>query len=458
MAEKDIEGVFQRQKTFFATGKTLDYKFRLNALKKLKQAIKENEKAISEALWKDLHKSEFESYMAEIGFVLEEIGYHIKHLKKWMKPKRVPSGITMFPASTYKYFEPLGSVLIIAPWNYPFQLTLAPLIGAISAGDTAIIKPSEYSQNVSAVLEKLISDIFPEEYIRVTTGDAKVSQELLKLKFDHIFFTGSPRVGQIVYKAAAANMVPVTLELGGKSPCIVDETAKLKLAAKRIMWGKLLNAGQTCIAPDYLLVHKSVKEKLLPLLKKEIETFFGENPAENDEYPHIISKPNIERLAALIKDAEIYYGGNYDMESKYFQPTILNNVSFTDAVMQQEIFGPVLPVIEYEELDEIIKTINDRPKPLALYLFSQRKKVIKKVLQKVPAGGATINDTLMHIVNNKVPFGGVGNSGIGGYHGFYSFERFSNQKPYVKRGTWMDVPIRYAPFGKKLMILKQLMK
>jgi len=458
MAEKGINEYFESQKEYFKSGETLTYKFRLQALKKLKKAIIANEKAIFEALNKDLHKSEFESYMSEVGFILEEIGFHIKKLKKWMKPRRVSSGITMFPACTYDNFEPLGTVLIIAPWNYPFQLTIAPLIGAISAGDTAIIKPSEYSGNTSAIIEKIFSETFPENYIKVLTGDAKVSQELLKLKFEHIFFTGSPRVGHIVYKAAAQNMVPVTLELGGKSPCFVDETAKLKLAAKRIVWGKLLNAGQTCIAPDYLLVHKSVKDKLLPLLVEYIENFFGKNPAENKEYPHIISKPNIERLSVLIKDSEIYYGGNYDSETKYFQPTILNNVSFDDPVMQQEIFGPIIPVIEYENLDEVIKTVNSRPKPLALYIFSGNKKTQKYILNRVPAGGATVNDTLMHIVNNKIPFGGVGNSGIGGYHGFYSFKTFSNNKPYVKRGTWMDVPIRYAPFGKKLALLKQLMK
>jgi aldehyde dehydrogenase (NAD+) len=458
MAVPDANGIFELQKAYFKSGETLSYKFRLNALKKLKKAILDNEKAINEALWKDLHKSEFEAYMSEVGFVLEELGYHIRKLRKWMKPRRVSSGITMFPASTYNYFEPLGNVLIIAPWNYPFQLTIAPLIGAISAGNTVIIKPSEYSVNTSKVLEKIISETFSEQYIKVMNGDAKVSQALLKLKFDHIFFTGSPRVGKIVYKAAAENMVPVTLELGGKSPCIVDETAKLKLAAKRIVWGKLLNAGQTCIAPDYLLVHKSVKAKLMPLLKESIEKFFGEDQSVSEEFPHIISKPNIERLATLIDGADIYYGGKYDASEKYFQPTILDNVTFDDPVMQQEIFGPIIPVIEYDDLDKVIETVNARPKPLALYLFTERSSTRRKVLAKVPAGGATVNDTLMHIVNNKIPFGGVGNSGIGGYHGFYSFERFSNNKPFVRRGTWMDVPIRYAPFGKKILILKQLMK
>jgi aldehyde dehydrogenase (NAD+) len=454
----DITGVFEKQRSYFRQGVTKPYAFRIDALRKLKKAIIEHEKEINEALWKDLHKSPFEVYMSEVGFILEEIGYHIKHLKKWMKPKRVSSGITMFPASTYDYFEPLGTILIIAPWNYPFQLTLAPLIGAISAGNTAIIKPSEYSSHTSEIMEKLLTKTFPEEYIKVINGDAKTSQALLKLNFDHIFFTGSPRVGKIVYKAAAENMTPVTLELGGKSPCIVDETAKLSLAAKRIMWGKLLNAGQTCIAPDYLLVHQSVKDKLLPLLKQTIENFFGSDPSSNQEYPHIISEANIERLASLIKDAEIYYGGQYDRKTKYFQPTILDKVSFDDPVMQQEIFGPILPVISYNRLEEVLDIIASKPKPLALYLFSEKNQTQKMVLQRVSAGGATINDTLMHIANNHVAFGGVGNSGIGGYHGYYSFKTFSNNKPYVKRGTWMDVPIRYAPFGKKLAILKRLMK
>ncbi len=459
MSNSDIIKIYDKQKHYFDTGITFSYDFRVKALKKLKKVIIDNEKLIMDALWKDLHKSQFESYMSEIGFVLEELSFHIKKLKGWMKPKKVPSGITMFPAKTYDNFEPLGNVLIISPWNYPFQLTIAPLIGAISAGDTAIIKPSEYSENTSAVLEKIINDNFSEEYIKIITGDAKVSQELLELKFDHIFFTGSPRVGHIVYKAAARNMVPVTLELGGKSPCFVDNTAKLKLSAKRIIWGKLLNAGQTCIAPDYILVHSSVKDKLLPLLVEYIEKFFGKDPFKNEDYPHIISKPNIERLKMLIDGAEIYYGGKYDVESKYFQPTILNNVTFDDAVMQQEIFGPVIPVIEYDNIDDVIKTVNSRPKPLALYIFSESGKIQKKLLREVPAGGATVNDTLMHIVNNKVPFGGVGNSGIGGYHGFYSFKTFSNNKPFVKRGTWMDVPIRYAPYVKsKLAVLKKLMK
>ena len=375
-----------------------------------------------------------------------------------MKPKRVGSGLTMFPATTYRYYEPLGNVLIIAPWNYPFQLLIAPLVGAISAGNTAVLKPSEYSENTATIIEKMIDEVFPENYIKVMTGDAKVSQTLLKLKFDHIFFTGSPGIGKLVMKAAAEQMTPVTLELGGKSPCIVDETAKLKLAATRIMWGKLLNAGQTCIAPDYLLVHESVKENLLPLLTEAVTKFYGDDAKQGPDFPRIISKSNMERLTTLVDGADIYYGGKFDIEEKYFQPTILDNVSFEDAVMQQEIFGPILPVISYRNIEEAIEKVNARPKPLALYLFTERKKTQKQVLQRVPAGGVSINDTLMHIVNNKVPFGGVGNSGIGGYHGFYSFTLFSNPKPYTKRGTWMDIPIRYAPYGKKLGIIKKLMK
>ncbi len=458
MENSNLEQLHKNQQQLFNSAKTIPYAFRIKALKDLKAAIIDHENEIYEALWKDLHKSEFEAYASEIGFVLEELSFHIKKLKGWLKPKKVSSGLTMFPATTYRYHEPLGNILIIAPWNYPFQLLMAPLVGAISAGNTAILKPSEYSANTAAVIEKIIIATFPEEYIKVFTGDAKVSQALLKLKFDHIFFTGSPRVGRIVMKSAAEQMTPVTLELGGKSPCIVDSSAKLKLAATRIMWGKLLNAGQTCIAPDYLLVHSSVKEQLLPLLVDAVEKFFGKDPKQSPDFPRIISKPNMERLSALVEGADIYYGGAIDMEEKYFQPTLLNNVSFDDPVMQQEIFGPILPVITYDDLETVIEKVNARPKPLALYLFSEDSKQQKKVLERIPAGGVTINDTLMHIVNNKVPFGGVGNSGIGGYHGFYSFELFSNAKPFVKRGTWMDMPIRYAPYGNKLKIIKKLMK
>ncbi len=458
MQANKIEQISENQRHFFNTGTTLDYAFRLKALKDLKASILKYEQDIYAALWKDLHKSKFEAYASEIGFVLEELSFHIKHLKRWMKPKRVPSGLTMFPATTYSYYEPLGKVLVIAPWNYPFQLLLAPLVGAISAGNTVILKPSEYSANTASVVEKIINTAFPESYIRVITGDAAVSQTLLKLKFDHIFFTGSPRIGKIVMKAAAEQMTPVTLELGGKSPCIVDKTAKIKPAAKRIMWGKLLNAGQTCIAPDYLFVHQSVKEQLMLALVEAVKEMYGDDVKTSPDFPRIISKPNMERLAALIEGADIYYGGSYDVEDKYFQPTILDNVTFDDAVMQQEIFGPILPVITYSNLDEVIEKVNARPKPLALYLFTQSKKVQKQILERVPAGGVSINDTLMHIVNNRVPFGGVGNSGTGGYHGFYSFQQLSNHKPFVKRGTWMDVPIRYAPYAKKLKIIKWLMK
>ena len=458
MDTNQIEQIYLSQKEFFRTGKTIPYSYRIDALKKLKAAIIRYEDEIYNALWNDLHKSKFETYASEIGFVLEELSFHIKKLKKWMKPAKVKSGLTMFPASTWRYYEPLGNVLIIAPWNYPFQLLMAPLIGAISAGNTAILKPSEYAGKTAAVIEKIIENTFPAGYIKVINGDAKVSQTLLKLKFDHLFFTGSPRIGRIVMKAAAEQMTPVTLELGGKSPCIVDETAKLNLAAVRIMWGKLLNAGQTCIAPDYLLVHSTVKDKLLPMLVNAIEKFYGKNQEESPDFPRIINRANMERLSALIDGADIYYGGNRNIETKYFQPTIVNHVTFDDPVMQQEIFGPVLPVISYDNPDEIIRLINNRPKPLALYLFSENRQLRKKILENVPAGGVTFNDTLMHIVNNKVPFGGVGNSGMGGYHGFYSFELFSNAKPFVKRGTWLDMPVRYAPYGNKLKIIKKLMR
>lgn len=458
MENTSLQTLFENQRYFFATGKTREVAFRKEALKKLRSAILMHEEELYEALHKDLHKSPFESYASEIGFVLEELRFHLKKVKKWAKPKHVGSSIVSFPASAYKTHEPLGTVLIIAPWNYPFQLMMAPLIGAISAGNTVIIKPSEIAENTAAVIEKMMNSSFEKEYIHVVTGGVEVSQTLLKFKFDHIFFTGSPRVGKIVMQSAAKQMVPVTLELGGKSPCIVDETAPLKLTARRIVWGKLLNAGQTCIAPDYLFVHEKIKEPLIKALTEAIKKAYGEDARKSPDYPRIITRANMERLSTLLDGAKIVYGGRYDMKEKYFEPTILDDVNFDLPVMQQEIFGPILPVLTYRDADEIIAQVNARPRPLALYVFSKNSAFRKKIISNIPAGGVTVNDTLMHIVSNKLPFGGVGNSGIGKYHGYYSFETFSNAKPVVYRGTWLDVPIRYAPYGKKLRIVKYLMR
>ncbi len=434
------------------------YAERRDNLIKLRNAIRKFEAEITRALFLDLRKSEFEAYATETGFVLEEFRYHLKHLKRWTKPKRLPTPLTSFPASSKINYEPKGRVLIISPWNYPFQLLVAPLIGALSAGNRVILKPSEISVNTAAVLKKMIDETFPPETVALFNGGAETARELLQLPFDHIFFTGSPRVGKIVMQEAAKHMTPVTLELGGKSPCIVDKDYNLRLAAKRIVWGKLLNAGQTCIAPDYLLVHKEIKDDFIEDLKERIVEVYGNDIKNHPDYPRIISVANMERLKTLIKGADVVFGGEYDVAERYFAPTILDNVTFDMPVMQQEIFGPVFPVLTFEDYDEVVAKINSRPKPLAMYLFSGNKKLQKEMVNRIPAGGVCINDTVMHIANPKLPFGGTGNSGTGKYHGKYSFETFSNAKPVVKRGNWPDVPVRYAPYGKKLKILKLLMR
>lgn len=457
METNPFQELLDDQKKFFLRGRTLDFAFRKSALQKLKTTILEHENDFYDALNRDLHKSHFESYGTEIGFVLEELSFNLKKLRKWMRPEKVSSGLISFPAKSRITYEPLGTVLIIAPWNYPFQLLVAPLIGAIAAGNTVILKPSEISVNTSLALEKIINAAFDEEYVHVVTGGSDVSQQLLTLDFNHIFFTGSPRVGKIVMQAAAKKLIPITLELGGKSPCIVNKDIDLKLAARRIAWGKFLNAGQTCIAPDYLLVHEEIKEVLIQEIEETVHGFFGKDIQQSPDYPRIISRPNMERLATLLEGVKVVSGGNYDVEKRYFEPTIVEDVDFEKPVMQQEIFGPILPVMSFRELDEAIHLINSRPRPLALYVFAASKRFHKKVIAEVPAGGVTVNDTLMHIASNKLPFGGVGNSGIGKYHGFESFKTFSNAKPVVYRGTWLDVPIRYAPYKSKLKIIKRLM-
>ena len=458
METNPYQVLFERQQKFFLTGRTLDLAFRKRALQKLKTTILEHESDFYDALFQDLHKSQFESYATEIGFVLEELSFNMKKLRKWKRPKKVSSGLVSFPAKSRITYEPLGTVLIIAPWNYPFQLLVAPLIGAIAAGNTVILKPSEISVNTGLALEKIINAAFDEEYVHVVTGGSEVSQQLLEIDFNHIFFTGSPRVGKIIMQAAAKKLIPVTLELGGKSPCIVNKDVNLKLAARRIAWGKFLNAGQTCIAPDYLLVHEEIKGALIQEIENAVHQFFGTDIKQSPDYPRIISRPNMERLAMLLEGVKVVSGGNYDLEERYFEPTIIDEADFEKPVMQQEIFGPVLPVISYRELDEAIHLINNRPRPLALYVFASSRNFQKKVVAEVPAGGVTVNDTLMHIASNKLPFGGVGNSGIGKYHGFESFKTFSNAKPVVYRGTWLDVPIRYAPYKSKLKIIKYLMR
>lgn len=456
--EDYIRSIFKKQTSYFSAGHTHNINIRIKNLKLLRSAILDHEDEITEALFKDLGKSKFEAYATETGYILNEIRYHIKQLRYWIKPKRSTTPISNFPASSYTVSEPLGTVLIISPWNYPFQLMIAPLIGAISAGNTAVLKPSEISVATSNILKKIINTTFDTDFIHVIEGDANVAKELIALDFNHIFFTGSAKVGKIVMQEAAKRLIPVTLELGGKSPCIVDNGVNIKLAAKRIVWGKLINAGQTCIAPDYLIVHSEIKEKLIDDIKNIIINFFGEDASESPDYPRIINKANVERLTSLIQKTNIVYGGNHNRDSLYFEPTIIDDVSLDMPIMKQEIFGPLFPILTFESLDTVIDIIHSMPKPLALYLFSNSKKNKRKIVSQISAGGVTINDTLMHFASNKLPFGGVGNSGLGNYHGKFSFDTFSHQKPVVYKGNWLDIPIRYAPFGNKLKILKLFMR
>lgn len=456
----DINLIFNKQKEFFNLGKTKDINFRIEALKKLKKVIKENEDKILEALKRDLGKSNFESYATEIGLVYDEINTHIKNIKRWSKIKKIKSPIVHYPSKSYIYKEPYGVILIIGPFNYPFQLVMAPLVGAISAGNTAIIKPSENTKNTALLLEEIINENFNKEYLRVVSpleGKEAVSF-LLELPFDYIFFTGSIRVGKIVMEKAAKNLVPVTLELGGKSPCIVDKDAKLEIAAKRIVWGKFLNVGQTCVAPDYLCVHRSIRNKLLKLIIEEIHKQFGKDIKSSPDYPRVVNSASLNRLSEYLNDGKIYYGGKIDKNDLYMEPTILTNVDVDSNVMTEEIFGPILPVIEFEDIKDIINFINAREKPLALYYFSENKVNINNILKCTTSGGVTINDTVIHVANGNLPFGGVGNSGIGSYHGKASFDTFTHKRSVMERGTFIEFNIRFAPYKNKINILKKIMK
>ena len=457
---EDINLIFKNQKEFFESGKTINVDYRIKNLKKLNDIIKKNEDKILNELKKDLGKSNFEGYVTEVGILYDDINFHIKNVKKWSSEEKRKSPIVYYPSKSYIYKEPYGVTLIIGPFNYPFQLVIAPLIGAISAGNTAIIKPSENSRNIALLLEKLINENFPEGYLRVVNplGGKETVSLLLDKPFDYIFFTGSVRVGKLVMQKSAQHLTPVTLELGGKSPCIVDSDAKLKLAAKRIVWGKFLNAGQTCVAPDYLCVHKSVKDELLKLIINEIRVQFGENVRNSEDYPRIVNKSSLERLSGYLNDGKIYYGGNIDEDNLYMEPTLIIKPDLNSPLMSDEIFGPILPILVYEDLDNVIKFINHREKPLALYYFSESKKKIKYVLTSTTSGGVTINDTIIHVANPNLPFGGVGNSGVGKYHGKESFETFTHNKSVMKRGTFIEFNIRFAPYKNKLNLVKRIMK
>ncbi|MTI67009.1 MAG: aldehyde dehydrogenase [Firmicutes bacterium] len=453
----DIKGIIEKQRLFFEKDKTKDINFRIEKLNILKKAIIENEKEIMKALKKDLNKSPFESYETEIGIILDEIKYTIKHISRWTKPKRVKTPLSLFLSSSYIYPEPYGLVLIISPWNYPLQLALSPLIGSIAAGNCSIIKPSEYSPHTSKILDKIIRENFDDSYITVVKGGKEISEKLLDEKFDYIFFTGGVSVGKIVMKKASKYLTPVTLELGGKSPCIVEETANIDLAAKRIVWGKFLNAGQTCVAPDYLLVHKNIKNKLITKMEEYILKFYTKNPCSNKEYPKIINKKHFNRLLNLMKSGNVISGGQYSDKTNHIAPTIIDGITWESPIMQEEIFGPLLPVLEFKELNEVVLNVNKNPKPLALYLFINNKKKERYVLDNISFGGGCINDTIIHLATPYMPFGGVGESGIGAYHGKESFLTFSHRKSILKKSNLFDIPLRYPPYKKRLNLLKKFM-
>jgi len=452
----NIPELLDSQRQFFKTEKTRDITFLKSLLKSLRKEIINNEEAIYEVLEKDFKKSRFETYLSEIGIVLSELDLAIKNIHKWSKPKRVFPSILNFPSSDYIYSEPYGTTLIIGPWNYPFQLAIAPMVAAITAGNTVIIKPSELTPHTSQLVADIISKIFQKEHVTVVQGGIPETTELLAQKWDYIFFTGSVPVGKIVAKAAAEHMTPVTLELGGKNPCIIDETVNLKLTARRLVWGKFLNAGQTCIAPDYLLVKPEIKQALIEHLISEIEKAYTETPQNSLDYPRIINAKNLNRLTKMLDDSTIVYGGQSDTSDNYLSPTLIDEPDLDSEVMKDEIFGPILPILTYNTDDDLKAIINTYEKPLAFYVFSNKSNYAKQLMRQYSFGGGTINDTMIHFGNHRLPFGGVGDSGIGAYHGRLGYHTFSHQKAVVKKGNWLDIPMRYAPYKGKLKQLKSM--
>lgn len=452
----ELKSIVEKQRKFFKTKATKSVEFRINMLQKLEKVIHTNEKQILSALYEDLSKSEAEGYLTEIGIVYSEIHEALKKVKKWSKPKRVRGSLGTFPAKSYVYSEPYGVVLIMAPWNYPFNLSLSPLVAAIAAGNCAVIKCSKESKNTSKIIRDIINKTFEEEYIYCVDSEFDYD-EILHQRYDFIFFTGSARVGKIIMRVASENLIPVSLELGGKSPCIIDETADIKLSAKRIVWGKLLNAGQTCVSIDYIVVHKNVKEELIKYLQKEIELRYPD-AVNNKSYPKIINTRHYERLLNLIKTESNVIGGKSNDNERKIEPTIFPDVYFDHEIMKDEIFGPLLPIIEYDDIDKVIDIIKEREKPLACYIFSQRKENVEYIINSLSYGGGCVNDTIMQLANSHIPFGGVGNSGMGSYHGKHGFDLLSHKKGIVKNKTILDLPFRYAPFDlKKLNIFKKIM-
>ena len=445
----NFEEILADQRTFFNSLKTRPLQFRKRNLEKLREVIRKNEDFLYEAVYKDFSKSKFDTYTTEISFVLKDIEYYLKNLNSLAKPKKVKTNLANQLGKSRIYSDPLGCTLVIGAWNYPYQLSLSPMIAALAAGNTCIVKPSEVAEHTMKAMAKIINENFPKEYLFVVEGGVEEITEILKLKFDKIFFTGSTKVGQIVYEAAAKNLTPVTLELGGKSPAIVTANADFEVAAKRIVWGKFLNAGQTCVAPDYILVDEKVKDSFLDALRAQIIKFDYQPGAEH--YTQIINQRNFERLIRFIDREKVYLGGNYDLQKKYIEPTVLHNINWDDNVMQDEIFGPILPVLTFKNFNEALLTISEKDKPLAAYLFTKNSEEKEQFKSKISFGGGCINDVVMHLSNDHLPFGGVGNSGIGNYHGKFGFETFSHQKSVLERVTWGEPDIKYPPYTEKKM-------
>lgn len=453
-----IPTILKAQRNFFATQQTKDVSYRKESLKRLQKEIIKRESEIIKALHNDFRKSEYEVVMTETEIVKSELRKFIKNIHSWAKPKRVSPNLLNFPSSAKIHPEPYGTVLVIGPWNYPYQLALNPIIGAIAAGNTVILKPSELTPHTSKITREIVETVFDKNHVAVVEGGVPIAQELLAQKWDYIFFTGSVPVGKIVYEAAAKHLTPVTLELGGKNPCIIDETANLQLTAKRIVWGKCVNSGQTCIAPDYLLVQKSVKNKFVTAFKEEVVKAYGNDVQKSTDFPRIINERNFERLAKMLENETFLTGGKTDKDDLFIEPTLVDEPDLDSEVMKGEIFGPISPVLSYENKEDIEKIISKYPKPLAFYVFTSNMNFAKQLINNYSFGGGVINDTTVHFTNDKLPFGGVGESGIGGYHGKQTFDIFSHNKGIVKRGTWLDIPARYAPYKGKLSRLKTLMK
>ena len=448
MTEQEINAIVAVQRKYFQTGATLPVSFRIDALRRLYDAVSGSEKEIHDALQKDLGKSGFESYMCETGLVLEEISYMLKHVRRFAGEKRVRTPLAQFHSRSYKKPSPYGVTLIMSPWNYPFMLTLSPLVDALAAGNTAVVKPSAYSPNTSEVIRQILTKCFEPQYVSVVTGGRAENTCLLHEHFDYIFFTGSQSVGKEVMRSAADHLTPVTLELGGKSPCIVDQTANIKLAARRIVFGKYLNCGQTCVAPDYVYCHRSVRDRLIKEIVKQIRRQFGKKPLDNKNYGKIINEKHFDRILGLIDKEKVVFGGNSDRDALRIEPTVMDNVTFSDAVMQEEIFGPVMPVLTFDSLDEVIRNVNAMPHPLAIYLFTSSKAAAKKVTARCGFGGGCINDTIIHLATTEMGFGGFGESGMGSYHGKTGFDTFTHYKSIVDKKTWLDLPMRYQPYRK----------